>query len=77
MRSKQNHKQNEKTTFRLTENINICKQCDKGLISKIHEQFIQFNIKKTTNQSKMGRNCQFFKEDTQMANRDMRHAQRG
>ena len=43
--SKGNHKQNEKTTHRLGENI--CKLCDqKGLNFQNHKQLIQCNTKK-------------------------------
>ena len=49
LHSKENHKQNEKITSKLGENI--CKQCDRqGLISKIYKQLIQFNVKKKKNQ---------------------------
>ena len=38
LHSKGNHKQNEKTSYRLGENTGD--QCDKGLISKIYKQLI-------------------------------------
>ena len=66
LHSKRNHKQNEKTTYRLGENI--CKFCaNNSLISKIYKQIIQFN-----NRGKKwaeGLNRHFAKGDLQMANR--------
>ena len=57
--SKGNHKQNEKTTHRLGENI--CKLCDqKGLNFQNHKQLIQCNTKKKKNLIKNGQKTQTF-----------------
>ena len=69
LHSKGNHKQNEKPTYRMGENI--CKWCDwQGLNSKIYKQVIQLN-NKTTQSKNVQKTC-MSKEDIQMANRHMK-----
>jgi len=45
------------------------KATDKGLISKIYKQLVEFNIKKTIKKWVEGLNRHLFKEDTEMAKR--------
>ena len=71
--SKGNHKQNEKTTYGLGENI--CKWSHQhGLVSKIYKYRIQINNKRTHDTMKKWEdlNRHFSKEDTQRANRHVK-----
>ena len=52
MHSKGNSQQNEKTTCGMGQSI-VNDATDKGLISRICKEFMQFNIKKQTSQSKI------------------------
>ena len=51
MHSKGNHKQNERHITEY-EKIFVIKVTDKGLISKIYKQLIQFNIRKNKTKQK-------------------------
>jgi len=72
--SKENHKQNEKTTHRMGENI--CKVNDKGLNSKIHKQLMQLDVKIKEPRQKMGgrspKDRSFSKNSIQMAKKYMK-----
>ena len=65
LHSKENHKQNERTTYGLGENV-ANDTANKGLVSKIYEHFIQLSNRKPNNLVKKGPedlNRHFSKED--------------
>ena len=55
MHSAGNYKQGEKTTVRMGEDNSKQGKWDKGLISKIHKQLIQFSMRKKQPNQKVGR----------------------
>ena len=75
--SKGNHEQNWRTAYELGENI--CKWCDKGLISKTYEQLTQLNNNNNKNPVKKWAkhlNRYFFQRrhtDGQQAHQKMLH----
>ena len=70
MHNKGNHQQDEKTSYRIGENI--CERDQQRLTSKIYHQLVKLNIKNKQSKNAEDLNRHFFKEDMQMVNGHMR-----